>query len=135
MNIIKRKENFSEEKISTKSLINDRFYLGGGAGLLAGAIWDLTLAARVFADTEVFWLSRKNTPTSGLQLGYLRNFYGEADVFEADLTFGWSWGLASGYGISFNIGISALIPPGILLGGINQPDFSLAPILSVSFEF
>ncbi len=116
-------------------MFNDRFYLGAGAGLFAGAVWDLTLAARVFADTRIFWRPRESTPTTGMRLGYLRNFYGEADMFQADITFGWSWGLASRYGISFDVGLSAIIPPGILLAAVNQQYFSLAPVLSVSFEF
>ena len=116
-------------------MLSDRFYLGGGVGVLAGSVWDVTLATRVFADAQTYWNHRKSTPTSKLRLGYLRNYYGEADMFDADITFGWSWGLASGYGLSFDIGVSTIHPSGILVASFNRPEFSLAPVLSFSVEF
>lgn len=116
-------------------MFNDRFYLGAGAGVLFGAVWDFTVAARAFADAKVYWLPRESTLTTRVRAGYLRNFYGESDMFEGSLALGWSWGLKAGYGISFEAGMSVLVPPGITLAAVNQPCFSLAPVLSLTFEF
>ena len=117
-------------------MLSDRYYLGGGAGLLVGAVWDATLAARVFADAQAYWRPQKNTPFSRVRMGYLHYFYGETNMFQADFTFGWSWGLSSGgRGLTFDLGVSTVLPPGLLYAGIHQSGFSLGPILSLSYEF
>ena len=116
-------------------MFNDKVYLGAGAGLLIGTIYDAHPALRAFADFQAYWLPRKSTLTTKVRAGYLRHFYGEDDMFEGTLTLGWSWGIAS-YGISLDAGMSALVPPGnFLVAGVNQTKFSLAPVISLSFEF
>lgn len=116
-------------------MLNDRFYLGGGAGMLIGAVGKVAYAGRVFADVQSYWFPHKSTLTSGIRVGYLRNFSGETDNLEADITVGWSWGLVSGHGLSMNAGLCAVFPAGISYVAINLPHVSLAPVLSVAFEF
>ena len=116
-------------------MLNETVYLGGGAGLLIGAIYDALPALRVFADAQFYWMPKKSTPTTRLRAGYLRNFYGESDMFDADITFGGSWGVGTRYGISLDAGVSIIVPSGIQLASFNRPAISLAPVLSLAFEF
>lgn len=116
-------------------MLNDKFYLGGGVGVHVGAVGKAAFAGSVFIDTKAYWIPRDNTPTTGIRVGYLRNFSGETNNFEADLTVGWSWGLASGNGLTLNAGLSAVLPSGISYVAINLPHISLAPVVSLSFEF
>ena len=116
-------------------MLNETVYLGGGAGLLIGAIYDPLPALRVFADAQFYWMPEKSTLTTRLRAGYLRNFYGESDMFYADLTLGGSWGIGTKYGISLDAGVSVIVPSGIQLASFNRPAISLAPVLSIAFEF
>ena len=116
-------------------MLNETVYLGGGAGLLIGAIYDPLPALRVFADAQFYWMPKKSTLTTRLRAGYLRNFYGESDMFYADLTLGGSWGVGTRYGISLDAGVSVIVPSGIQLASFNRPAISLAPVLSIAFEF
>ena len=117
-------------------MCNDRLYIGAGAGVLFGTVWDFHLAARAFAEIQAYWLPKKSTLTTKARFGYLRHFYGEDNVLEGMLTLGWSWGLASGYGITLDAGVSVLGYPGnFLVAGVNQGTFGLGPVLSLAFEF
>lgn len=116
-------------------MFNDKYYLGGGVGMLVGAVGKAAFAGSVFIDTKAYWIPRENTPTTGIRVGYLRNFSGETNNFEADLTVGWSWGLASGNGLTLNAGLSAVLPSGISYVAIDLPHVSLTPVVSLAFEF
>jgi hypothetical protein len=116
-------------------MLNDIFYLGGGGGMLVGAVGKAAFAGSVFIDTKAYWIPRENTPTTGIRVGYLRNFSGETNNFEANFTVGWSWGLASGNGLSLNVGLSAVLPSGISYVAIDLPHVSLTPVVSLAFEF
>ena len=116
-------------------MLNEMVYLGGGAGLLIGAIYDPLPALRVFADAQFYWMPKKSTLTTRLRAGYLRNFYGESDMFNADITLGGSWGVGAKYGISLDAGVSIIAPSEIQLASFNRPAISLAPVLSLAFEF
>lgn len=112
-------------------MFNDRFYLGGGAGLMVGALGQVAFATRVFADVMAYWLPRKSTLTTGVRFGYINNFSGNK-LFHVDVTMGWSWGLPSGHGLSANIGLSA---PGLSYVVIDLNSFGLAPVFSLAYEF
>ena len=116
-------------------MLNEMVYLGGGAGLLIGAVYDVHPALRVFGDAQFYWMPKNSTLTTRLRAGYLRNFYGESDMFDADITLGGSWGVGAKYGISLDAGVSIIVPSGIPLASFNRPAISLAPVLSLAFEF
>lgn len=115
-------------------MFNDMVYLGAGAGVFFGVIEEFSLATRVFAEFEGYWLHRKSTLTTKVRAGYLRNFRGEGNIFNGELTLGWSWAVGS-YGLSLDVGMSALVPTNMVLASVNWPEISLAPVVSLSFEF
>lgn len=117
-------------------MFNDKFYVGGGAGVFVGAFGQAVCAGRIFADAQAYWFPRKSTLTSGLRLSYFPFLSGNGYAILADLTIGWSWGLASGQGITLNAGVCAGYPGNISYVGVDlSPHLGLTPELSLSFEF
>lgn len=115
-------------------MFNDRFYVGGGAGLMLGALGQPVYTVQGFADAMAYWFPRKSTLTTGVRVGYIKNFSGD-DLFHADVTVGWSWGLPSGHGLSANIGLSGSRGMSIIAIDLISLSLSLAPVLSVAYEF
>ena len=116
------------------NMFNDRFYVGGGAGLMLGALGQPVYTVQGFADAMAYWFPRKSTLTTGVRVGYIKNFSG-GDLFHADVTVGWSWGLPSGHGLSANIGLSGSRGMSIIAIDLISLSLSLAPVLSVAYEF
>lgn len=120
-------------------MFNEKFYVGGGAGVFVGALGKAVCAGRIFAEAQAYWFPRKSTLTSGLRFSAFP-FFGEGGAFQvflADLTVGWSWGLANGKGITLNAGVCACYPGSISYVGVDllPGSLGLTPELSVSFEF
>ena len=118
-------------------MFNEKFYVGGGAGVFVGAIGQAVFSGRIFAEAQAYWFPRKSTLTSGLRFS-LFPFFGGSQVFLTDLTIGWSWGLANGQGITLNAGVCACYPGNISYVGVDlmpHLNVGLTPVLSVSFEF
>ena len=112
-------------------MFNEKFYLGGGLGVKLFPFGkQIVVASPVFAEAQAYWFPRKSTLTSGVRLGYLHNFSGDS-YFEADVTVGWSWGFASGQGLTLNAGLTT-VPSEV---SITIGDVQISPLLSVAFEF
>ena len=119
-------------------MITPRHYIGIGAGeFMFPNGDDNPLFLNAFVEYQYYMRSKSSSPFLGVRAGMSHAFkfyeksginYHNAVLIEP--SFGWSWGLESGQGLSAGIGLPMYVP-----FGDRRTDMSVLPMPKLSFTF